>query len=58
VVIGLARSNHRDTEDTEVAQRNPKAGTTYHHFYAAYHSTAKKWQVVPAITKRCQMKWL
>ena len=26
--------------------------------YAAYQSTAKKWQIVPAITKRCQMKWL
>jgi hypothetical protein len=24
--------------------------------YAAYQSTAKKWQIVPAITKRCQMK--
>ena len=27
-------------------------------FYAEYQRTAKKWQVVPAITKRCQAKWL
>ena len=24
----------------------------------AYQSTAKKWQVVPKSTNRCQMKWL
>jgi hypothetical protein len=27
-------------------------------FYAEYQSTAKKWQAVPAITKRCHAKWL
>jgi hypothetical protein len=25
--------------------------------YDEYQKTAKKWQVVPAITNRCQMKW-
>lgn len=41
-----------------VSERAPALTVGFPPSYAEYHSTAKKWQVVPAITNKCHAKWL
>ena len=42
-----------------IIQTNPMAliGIISDEDHAEYHSTAKKWHVVPVMTNICQMKW-